>query len=840
MVKIVAVGDQHFQKGNLVEVDMFISRITELVMEQEPDIIVLLGDLLHTHEKVETPSLNKAYELIHNMRSVAKTYVLVGNHDMCLGKDIPVFMWDGTRKNSQDVCIGDMLVGDDGLSRTVQTVCSGENVMYEVNQLNGDKYTVTENHMLSLKCGFHKSVFWNVTKNAWTVKWIEKSPMKLRSKFFPVHTTDSSLVTKVKETQYTSAITFLEGIQDINTLDISVREYLEVPCNVRDRLYGFNTCMINWESQHILLPPYILGMWLGDGNKDGSGFASADIELIQEWWEWAYVNGAQITHGGQYNFGIRNAGYKRADIKFDICDSDHSAYTCGACTNHRETYGRAFALACASIEELQCLLDKDCVVTSLFTEGASVEQLSIINNPSQLKQVLNWKLSTQLRDPVIPPNHKKSPLRKILKEYGLYNNKHIPQNYLVNSANNRLELLAGFIDTDGCVTDTSKRTIVISQSGCNIHLIDEIDTVAKSLGLSSSKSIEKPARCYTDSISKTVCITGSVEQIPSRLSRKVCLPIANNGIDSRGRKCADKSRTGISVKKVGIGEYYGFSVDGNNRFLLGDCTVTHNCNNQQFLTDNHWLNGVKEWENVVIVDKVVIDEIDGEKLVFVPYVYNGRFAEALATRGDYWMEASCIFAHQEFYGCKMGAKISEEGDKWSLDYPSVISGHIHSRQTPQENVYYPGASMQHAFGESEKNVIACIDVLDGAYTLKEIDIALPRKRTVYVDVTDLEESIPEKTEDKIRIVVSGNPDEFKAMKRTKVFKELNGRDDIKVVFKPKRIELQRRDDEREEAGKTSEDIKEAGVRFLTILSKLVAAESNDYLSQSYRELVQDI
>jgi len=264
------------------------------------------------------------------------------------------------------------------------------------------------------------------------------------------------------------------------------------------------------------------------------------------------------------------------------------------------------------------------------------------------------------------------------------------------------------------------------------------------------------------------------------------------------------------------------------------------CNNQVFLTDSHWLNGMKEWENVVIVDKVVIEVIDGEKLVFVPYVYPGRFEEALSTHGDDWMEASCIFAHQEFYGCKMGAKISEDGDKWSLEYPSVISGHIHSRQTPQENVYYPGASMQHAFGESEKNVIACIDALDGAYSLTEVDIALPRKRTVYVDVTDLEESIPEKTDDKIRIVVSGNPDEFKAMKRTKVFKELNVRDDIKVVFKPKRIELQRRDDDRQEAGKTSENIKEVGVRFLTILSNLVTAESNDYLLQSYRELVQDI
>ena len=37
-----------------------------------------------------------------------------------------------------------------------------------------------------------------------------------------------------------------------------------------------------------------------------------------------------------------------------------------------------------------------------------------------------------------------------------------------------------------------------------------------------------------------------------------------------------KTPNTISVTEIGIGEYYGFSVDGNHRFLLADCTVTHN------------------------------------------------------------------------------------------------------------------------------------------------------------------------------------------------------------------------------------------------------------------------
>ncbi len=36
-------------------------------------------------------------------------------------------------------------------------------------------------------------------------------------------------------------------------------------------------------------------------------------------------------------------------------------------------------------------------------------------------------------------------------------------------------------------------------------------------------------------------------------------------------------------------------------------------------------------------------------------------------------------------------------------FPLVISGHIHSEQRPQKNIFYPGSVIQHAFGESEDN-----------------------------------------------------------------------------------------------------------------------------------------
>lgn len=162
--------------------------------------------------------------------------------------------------------------------------------------------------------------------------------------------------------------------------------------------------------------------------------------------------------------------------------------------------------------------------------------------------------------------------------------------------------------------------------------------------------------------------------------------------------------------------------------------------NQQFLTARHWLNPLKEWSNVFIIDtvKTILDDT----VILVPYVPPSKFVEALETHkhlvNGKWKNSVCIFAHQEFYGCQMGAIQSEVGDKWNEDWPMVISGHIHSRQLIQKNVYYTGSSMQHAFGESERNVLALIDFdnipnylnneLPFETVFQEIEVDLPRKK----------------------------------------------------------------------------------------------------------------
>lgn len=257
------------------------------------------------------------------------------------------------------------------------------------------------------------------------------------------------------------------------------------------------------------------------------------------------------------------------------------------------------------------------------------------------------------------------------------------------------------------------------------------------------------------------------------------------------------------------------------------------CNNRQFLTENHWLNGMKEWENVTIVDKVTKINVGKDinyTYFFVPYVPPGRFEEALNTHEDDYTKADIIFAHQEFSGCKMGAIVSIEGDKWSLNHPQVISGHIHSNQTPQENVYYPGSSMQHAFGESERNIIPIITMDPSkpkGYSLEEVDLGLPRKKIVYMGIEDITDYTPPvENEDKIKVTVSGVYEDFKALKKTKKYRELTDKG-VKVVFKPKKIIHE------------EEPLDESLSKFDEILLWKVNTTKNPFLVQAYELVVNN-
>ncbi len=68
----------------------------------------------------------------------------------CFAPNTPILMWDGTTKMSQNITIGDELVGDDGNKRVVLDTINGVDTMYEVSQGLGESYVVNSKHTLVL------------------------------------------------------------------------------------------------------------------------------------------------------------------------------------------------------------------------------------------------------------------------------------------------------------------------------------------------------------------------------------------------------------------------------------------------------------------------------------------------------------------------------------------------------------------------------------------------------------------------------------------------------------------------------------------------------------------
>lgn len=150
------------------------------------------------------------------------------------------------------------------------------------------------------------------------------------------------------------------------------------------------------------------------------------------------------------------------------------------------------------------------------------------------------------------------------KSLSLIENKHIPALYKCNSRQVRLELLAGLIDTDGHFGNNFYEIIAKSTT-----LADDILFIARSLGLAAYKSVKsvtlkewnEPRNYWR------IKISGDVDMIPAKVERKKARP--------RGQ-IKNVLHTGFELSPRGTEDYYGFEIDGNRRFLLGDFTVTHN------------------------------------------------------------------------------------------------------------------------------------------------------------------------------------------------------------------------------------------------------------------------
>ena len=256
-------------------------------------------------------------------------------------------------------------------------------------------------------------------------------------------------------------------------------------------------------------------------------------------------------------------------------------------------------------------------------------------------------------------------------------------------------------------------------------------------------------------------------------------------------------------------------------------------NQSQFLTLNHIFGPLKKWKNVYVVDKPIYATYGKYSFVFCPYVQPGRFIEALnclIIENIMWDLVDCIFAHQEFYGCNMGAITSENGDKWDEAYPPVISGHIHNAQIVGGNIFYPGSALQHSFGEHPNKRLweVTFGGLDKPpyFAVKKICLGIKGKRIVHMNIEDVSK-FNKKLLKKyhIKLTLRGTSEQFKVFRRGKRYIDLRKKG-VKFSYDPISSK----------AGVAGEARNRKQVSFLEVLKEIVRTKP-DSVKEAYKNIV---
>ena len=335
-----------------------------------------------------------------------------------------------------------------------------------------------------------------------------------------------------KEDAYRKMLEFCKTIPDDNIFDINVQQYLSLPTSVQKRIKGIvNTSVVEWDEQELDIDPYILGLWLGDGMSDCHAFASIDFEIVQSWALWLDKIGCEICHcksippHENHTFYIRRIGSCKDTDNLAVGDPRNNSNNCKGCTTSKYNCKACDWMFEKSNNTINCI-------------GKNVKGNKAIN--------LN-------------------PFKELFKKNNLFKNKHIPAKYIKNSEDNRLKILAGIIDTDGTLRCQGQcYRYEISQCKARKDILESFRIIAGSLGFRA-----KIYTSNTDINILTLSIIGEdLDRIPVKLPRKQI----NNQIRLKNTHKIHN----IEIKSIGQGMFCGWNIDKNERFLLGDFTITHN------------------------------------------------------------------------------------------------------------------------------------------------------------------------------------------------------------------------------------------------------------------------
>lgn len=209
--------------------------------------------------------------------------------------------------------------------------------------------------------------------------------------------------------------------------------------------------------------------------------------------------------------------------------------------------------------------------------GASVSittmDAEVVNVIHQQAELLDLRIRTEPAGKAITyifaskKAYTRSAFIRSLKDLGMRGKtsatKQVPDIYKTGPVAVRLNVIAGLLDSDGHLTCNGYDFISKSE-----RLSNDLAFMCRSVGLAAYVTpCKKGCNNFVGTYYR-VSISGNCDKIPMKVKRKMATP--------RKQK-KNVLVTGFTVESIGTGAYIGFTVDGDNRYLLDDFTITHNC-----------------------------------------------------------------------------------------------------------------------------------------------------------------------------------------------------------------------------------------------------------------------
>jgi len=405
----------------------------------------------------------------------------------CHAQGHPILMYDGEVKPVEEVAVGELVMGPDSRPRQVLALCRGEDDLYLVTPSKGEAFIVNGDHVLSLVC--------------------------------------------TNEGKREFACYRRGGEID----HITVREYLSRSKAWRHLRKLYRVCVEFPGKPNLPIPPYILGLLLGDGSFTDQtvSLTTSDEQTADAWIDYAHSINCGVT--------VHASG--------------------GRCPTFR--------------------LAKE--------------------------------------------NGKHNVLTEMLAAQGLMGkgsgDKFIPQPYLVATRQDRLALLAGLMDSDGCS----------NKSGCDYttksrELATDIMFLVRSLGF-AAHCTRKYCSCQTGAGGWffRISVWGEFSGVPILLDRRR---------PSRRKQKKSILRSGFKVEPCGRGQYFGFVLNGDHLYVDGHFVVHHNSGKTPVMA-TICDDAVRRWDGRVLVlahVKELLEQTAGTLSAMAPQLDVGVYSAGLRRR----------------------------------------------------------------------------------------------------------------------------------------------------------------------------------------------------------------